>query len=156
MVIFRQRYAKRQGLAPTDWAIAIAVLLGIVTLGWQFRGLLDERVAVAGTVHFRGRPLPKGIIRFLPQESGLEPGGAVIVQGRYLITKSSGLVPGLYAIMITAPTLSGGGNDGTPQSARTTEMIPFDYNQRTMLFRSVQRGRSNVLDFELSPPSVAN
>lgn len=156
MVIFRQRYATRQGLAPSDWAIAIAVLLGIVTLGWQFRGLLDERVAVAGTVHFRGRPLAQGIIRFLPQESGLEPGGAIIVQGRYRITKSSGLVPGLYAIMITAPTLSGAGNDGTNQSARMAEMIPFDYNHRTMLFRSVQRGRSNVLDFELSPPSVAN
>jgi hypothetical protein len=156
MVIFRQRYAKRQGLAPSNGAIAIAVLLGIVTFGWHFRGVLDERVAVAGTVRFRGSPLPKGIIRFLPQEAGLEPGGAIIVQGRYLITKSSGLVPGLYAIKITAPTLSGDGNGGTAQTTRLTELMPFDYNQRTMLFRSVQRGRNNVLDFELSPPSAAN
>lgn len=153
MVIFRQRYARLRELASSNGAIAIAALLGIVFLGWQFRGLLDERVAVAGTVHFRGRPVSKGIVRFIPQEPGLEPGGANIVEGRYRITKSSGLVPGLYAIMITAPTLSGTGNDSPPQSARMTEMIPFDYNQRTILFRSVQRGRSNVLDFELSPLS---
>jgi hypothetical protein len=151
-----QRSADGKPLSPIRRAVAIAVCLGIVAVGWQSLGLLHDRVAVTGTVHFRGKPLAKGIIRFIPLESGLEPGGAVIVEGRYLIPGSNGLAPGLYAIRITAPRLSSAGNDGTAESARTTELIPFDYNQRTSLFRSVQRGRSNVLDFDLSPKFSAN
>lgn len=143
-------------LSPIRWMMVIAVCLGIVAVGWQSCGLLHDRVAVTGTVQFRGQPLAKGIIRFLPLESGLETGGAVIVEGRYLIPMSNGLVPGLYAIKITAPRLSSAGNDGRAESAKMTELIPFDYNQRTTLLRSVQRGRSNVMDFDLSPGFSAN
>ena len=151
-----RRTADGKPLSPIRWAITIAVCLGIVAVGWQSRGLLHDRVAVSGTVYFRGQPLARGIIRFIPLESGQETGGAVIVEGRYLIPGSRGLLPGLYAIRVTAPRRSSAGNHDTSEIARMAELIPFDYNQRTTLFCSVQRGRSNVLDFDLSSGFSAN
>lgn len=145
--------ATKQRLAQKSLLIALAVALAILIIGSRFRGLANNRVSVAGRISFRGEPLAKGIIRFLPQESGLEPGGAIISGGEYQISSESGLMPGLYAITVTAPTPPPAlGSESQGQLMQITELIPSDYNRQTTLFRSVQRGRSNDLNFDLSPP----
>lgn len=150
-----QQIGGRPGLPPRAWAVAVIGCLVVFSVCWQVRRPYDDRVAVVGTVRFRGKPLAKGIIRYLPQEPGLAPAGAVISHGRYRIRSDNGLMPGLYAIMITAAGPSSAGNVDSPESWRMTEMIPSDYNRRTNLFRSVQRGRNNVIDFDLSAPPTA-
>ena len=60
------------------------------------------REAVSGTVTFKGEPLKAGTIQFLPSSpSEVTAGGAVIVDGKYAIGRSEGLVPGKYQVLIS-------------------------------------------------------
>lgn len=142
--------------ARSSTVIALSIFSGILGLWWWLDDSSTGRVAVTGTVRFRGEPLARGIIRFLPQERGLQPGGSIISCGRYLITSGNGLMPGLYSIAITAPKPVAPVNEVTLQPRKLIELIPSDYNRRTTLFRSLQRGPRNVLDFDLSPSSPAH
>lgn len=131
--------------------ISAAIGVGLVAFGWPFYDPFNERIAIEGTVGFRGELLAKGIIRFLPQEPGLEPGGAIIRKGRYAIAASKGLTPGIYSIVITSPRPSVRRSEDAEAPEKVIELIPSDYNRQTTLFCSVQRGQK-IYDFDLSPP----
>ncbi len=69
-----------------------------------------RRFRVSGSVTFKGQPVPKGHIRFVPDTSRQNRGpggGAQIADGRYKTMPGKGVVGGPYMITIS-------GTDGIP------------------------------------------
>ncbi len=64
-----------------------------------------QRQAVSGTVTFKGQPLDKGTITFLPadSQSKAQPGGATVANGQFSLPAAQGLAPGKYRVQISSP-----------------------------------------------------
>jgi len=60
----------------------------------------DPRLAVSGTVNFKGAPLDQGRIEFYPPEGKGNMSGAVIQNGRFDIPQKTGLAPATYDVRI--------------------------------------------------------
>ena len=87
-------------------AFALLIILAIAGCGGDKLG----RHSVSGKITFKGQPVPKGMVRFMPDSSkGTKGpgGGAVIENGKFLAPPSKGVVPGAYLIEID-------GTDGVP------------------------------------------
>jgi hypothetical protein len=111
------------------------------------------RQEVSGSVQFEGKPLKSGMIQFQPDSAdATTAGGASVVDGRYLVARSEGLVPGKYKVMITSTSPS-------PEPARSAmpgdpfpparEPIPSKYNSNTGLSAEVKKDGPNTFDFDL-------
>jgi hypothetical protein len=130
-------------------AVAAAMLLGC-------GGVEDElpREAIFGTVKFNGEPLKEGRIQF----QGTAPGGAGIADGDYSISKSEGLVPGKYQVLIfgasaqaePTPAKSGMPGDTPPPKKGAKEPIAEKYNTKSKLTAEVKKDGPNKFDFEVS------
>jgi hypothetical protein len=120
-------------------------------------GTADQlpREAISGTVTFKGEPLKAGTIQFLPTSPReVTAGGAVIVDGKYTIGKSEGLVPGRYQVLISgaqaAPAAARSELPGaSPPVPPAKEPIPAKYNSKSELTADVKNGGRNTLAFEL-------
>jgi len=108
-------------------------------------------------VSVEGKPLPKGLITFLPADPETPTqGGGVIADGKYSIPKDQGLVPGKYKIVISSPS------DEPEKVVDTTnnmpgmppvvakEAIPSQYNKDSLLTAEVKAGAKNVYEFNLT------
>jgi len=113
------------------------------------------REAVSGTVTFKGEPLKAGSIQFLPTSPReVTAGGAIIVDGKYSIGKSEGLVPGKYQVLISgaqaAPASAKSELPGaSPPLPPAKEPIPAKYNSKSELSADVKNGGRNTLAFDL-------
>lgn len=134
------------GRAVPSWAC-----LGILVLG--IAGCADElgdRQEISGVVTLQGQPLDGGSIEFTPLDSP-QPGGvetrsgAPIVQGKYVVPRAQGLVPGNYRVRITAgtptPDLQPGELPG-PTGAPSKERVPAKYNTQSQLEATITSGPS--------------
>jgi hypothetical protein len=137
---------------------------------WQVRGLIlgvcscclvisvgcsksDGRLAVSGTVNYKGAPLDQGTIQFIPTEANGTHGGSAITSGKYSIPAEQGLKAGKYRIVIssgeagTAETPAMPGESGPPAKER----IPPEYNrdsEKKPVIREVAAG-STQIDFDI-------
>lgn len=78
------------------------------------------RHAVSGTITFRGQPVPKGFVKFIPDTSKGNKGpggGAPIENGKLHAPANKGVVGGPYLIEID-------GSDGIPAKGDEGEMMP--------------------------------
>ena len=76
--------------------LVVTVLLGLVGCGDT-----SNRLPLAGTVKWQGRPLTKGSILFVPTADHRGPKvGAPIVEGKYQIEKARGATPGTYRVEV--------------------------------------------------------
>jgi hypothetical protein len=113
------------------------------------------REAISGTVTFKGEPLKAGTIQFLPSSAReVTAGGAVIVDGKYSIRQTEGLVPGRYQVLISgaqaAPAAARSGLPGdAPPAPPAKEPIPAKYNSKSELSAQVKNGGPNTLPFDL-------
>jgi hypothetical protein len=103
------------------------------------------RVAVSGTVKFKGEPLKSGIIAFEPLEKQDTSSGASIENGSYRIPREKGLKPGKYRLRVSAgdgvtPGLPAGTGAKEEQEAAgpgrgtniiSKEMIPPSWNTQS-------------------------
>jgi hypothetical protein len=122
-------------------------------------GAEDElpREAVSGTVKISGEPMKDGRIQFQPTaQGGATAGTAPIVDGKYSIARSEGLVPGKYQVLIfsdpsqTAPAAAQTGMPGdSPPAPPAKESIPAKYNAKSKLDAQVTKEGPNTFDFEL-------
>ena len=106
---------------------------------------------VSGTVTFDGKPLASGAIQFIPDDlSKGRSEGAVIKDGSYKIPADHGLEPGSYSVSITSskPAAQAVDMPGKPQFDE--ELIPLRYNQKSELKRTVEKGKAQKFDFNLS------
>jgi hypothetical protein len=120
-------------------------------------GPADElpRQAVGGSVTFNGKPLKEGSIQFQPASTReATAAGGPIVDGKYSIAKSEGLVPGKYQVIIsgikaeavaTKAELPG---ESKPAPV-AKDPIPAEYNARSKLTAEIKKDAANAFDFDL-------
>jgi hypothetical protein len=93
------------------------------------------------------------MIQFQPADQGAATAGAAgVSDGSYSISKSEGLVPGKYKVLVSsvpppaqlAPGASPGDPVGPPK-----EVIPPIYNTNTTLTATVTKEGPNTFDFPL-------
>jgi hypothetical protein len=115
------------------------------------------RQAVGGNVRFKGEPLKDGSIQFQPTSPGeATAAGGLIVDGKYSIPKSEGLVPGKYQVIISgikaeaaaARTEMPGESKPAPVAK---DPIPVEYNARSTLTAEIKKDAANQFDFDLQP-----
>lgn len=129
------------------------VCLTIVAVAGCGGGDPLARQAVSGTVTFKGQPLDKGTITFLPADpQGKGMGGATITNGQFSLPAAQGLPPGRYRVQISSPT---GGAEVTPgeapgeSSKLAEERIPASWNTESKHEITVEKGGANKFDFHI-------
>jgi hypothetical protein len=113
-----------------------------------------ERVVVAGTVAYNGKPVDEGIIRFMPVSTSLVPAiGARIADGKYRVDGHGGAPVGTHKIQIEAYRLLSGA--GAPQvGARGVphdQYLPKRYNAQSQLQITIEPGSREITkNFDLT------
>jgi hypothetical protein len=143
--------------APIRSAVAVAFLISCASGCGGSDNL--PREAVSGSVSVDGTPVKMGVITFLPDSPDVPTqGGGTITEGKYSIPQSQGLVPGKYRIVITSPedkpevVRDKGFNNDMPGMAPipAKQLIPPQYNDKSILTAEVRPGAANVFEFNLT------
>ena len=112
----------------------------------------DPRLAVSGTVTFKGQPLDQGRIEFHPPKNNGTMSGAVIQNGRYEIPRDKGLAPANCEVRIYSYDEKGGTAGAIPGEAGLgfKERIAKKYNApgASTLKAEVKRGQT-TFDFSV-------
>jgi hypothetical protein len=134
---------------PRAFFLAVGSALVLFTAGCSEK---NPRVAVAGTVTYQKNNLPQGTITFIPKD--LTTGtmeSAPITDGKYTFAPGKGLLPGSYQVAISA--IEGKARPlaneapGAPRGGK--ELLPEQYNTRSVLTAEVTGPESKELDFAL-------
>ena len=110
----------------------------------------DSRLAISGTVKFKGQLLDQGRIEFHPPENKGTMSGAVIQNGRYSIPRDKGLAPATYEVRIYSYDEKGAKAEGAPGEPGLgfKERIAKKYNAESTLKADVKRGNT-TFDFSV-------
>jgi hypothetical protein len=117
------------------------------------------REAVSGSVSIDGKPVKIGVITFLPDSPAVPTqGGGTITEGKYAIPQAEGLVPGKYRIVITSPEdkpevfPDKDFNNNAPgmKPVRRKQIVPSQYNSKSVLTAEVRAGSPNAFEFNLT------
>jgi hypothetical protein len=116
---------------------------------------LLPRLAVSGSVSLDGKPMPEGRIVFEPTADIKGPTAiavADIKDGKYVIDRAQGPVPGKHKVAITSRPSHTIGVDDMPGTApkREAEKIPSRYNTKTTLTKDISADSPNQFDFEVT------
>jgi hypothetical protein len=133
--------------------IALLLCFFVFTLSLAGCGSSNPRIAIRGTVTYKGEPLDQGVIAFSPKDASKGTvEGAVITNGKYAIAAANGLFPGEYIVSIRAPEAPA--NKPPPNEApgaprRTEERLPERYNKASTLRIEVTVTGKREFDFPL-------
>ena len=136
---------------------AISVFLVISVLGCSGGDGL-ERVVVSGAVSYAGKPLEKGVIRFVPR-AGTETAvcGAAIIDGAYILDTKGGVPVGSYKVEIRlASTLDKDAaqtdeDNDSPRAPIGQQELPAKYNTNSQLEITIAPDSGKIVkDFHLT------
>jgi hypothetical protein len=107
-----------------------------------------ERVVVAGTVTYRGEPIKRGVIRFVPSRGTIAPVSVgPILDGKYACTYHGGVPVGTHKIEVTAlrhkrQQSAAPASDlvGRDEGGEMEQFIPEKYNTQTTLEITIPSG----------------
>ncbi len=137
-------------LRRRGWFV-VAVALSLVGCGDK-----SNRLPLAGTVKWQGRPLAKGSILFVPMADHRGPKvGAPIVNGEYQIERDRGAAPGTYRVEVRADTGEyphAPTDRPRPKAPAPQVVIPAEYNRQSKLTAAVSRDQTRF-DFNLPLPT---
>lgn len=110
------------------------------------------RLAVKGSVSFKGLPLPHGNIQFFPLEEGKgESAGAMISKGSFEIPASNGMLSGKYKVVISCAEemKNPPKNLARGSSPPTEEKLPPEFSsfEKTKATAEVTSTGKNIFDF---------
>jgi len=110
------------------------------------------RLAVKGSVSFKGLPLPHGNIQFFPLEEGKgESAGAMISKGEFVIPADKGMLPGKYKVVISCAEemKNPPKNLARGSSPPTEEKLPPEFSSfdKTKATAEVNSAGKNIFDF---------
>jgi hypothetical protein len=119
--------------------MTVLTALAILTLA-SCEGDVGGRLAISGTVEYKGEPVQQGTIEFIPHPGGKTQSGATITNGRFTIPKEKGLEPGVYTVKISSmeglePPAEPGGLPGKDPK----ELLPAKYNTKSTLTKEVSK-----------------
>lgn len=146
--------------APIGRRIAAPIAVAVALCGCGGRGARElPRAAVTGTVTLDGKPLGKGVIRFVPLEGTPGPKtSAMISQGQFSAEQAHGPVVGKHRIEIESTDDGGYALDDEEafQKLRASGTrrigavrVPAVYNSRSTLTETVAPEGPNEFTFEL-------
>ena len=120
-------------------AMTVLTALLILTLA-SCDGDVGGRLAISGTVEYKGEPVQQGSIEFIPHPGGKTQSGSTITNGRFSIPKDKGLEPGVYTVKISSmeglePPAEPGGLPGKDPK----ELLPAKYNTKSTLTKEVTK-----------------
>jgi hypothetical protein len=134
-------------------AHAICVIAVLSAAGCGARDGVD-RVLVSGNVTFKGAPLAKGQIRFIPSENTI---GAITVEpindGFYTSKDVGGVPVGVHRVEIRGydPEVYAKAPKG-PGSPPIPQLLPKKYNHQSELTANLEPSKSEeTLNFDLLP-----
>ena len=127
---------------------ASSALIMCLVCGCGGGGDAGGRLAVSGTVHYKGEPVQTGSIEFVPHPGVKTQSGSPITNGRFSIPKDKGLEPGAYTVKISAMEAVAGGEPGGLPGPDPKELIPAKYNTKSTLTKEIKTGETN-LEFKL-------
>jgi len=110
------------------------------------------REALTGSVTFQGRPLDAGVIEFLPSDPNQGVSARALIQdGRFVISRSQGVPPGTYRVLISSPepnpTEGPAGPPGMKMPPPGRDRIPARYNRESRETVVVRSDAANQFDF---------
>ena len=110
----------------------------------------DLRLAVSGTVKFKGQLLDQGRIEFHPPDGKGTLSGDVIRNGKYAIPREKGLLPATYEVRIFSYDEKGPKVEAIPGEAGLgfKERISKKYNTQSILKAEVKPGNT-TFDFSV-------
>lgn len=135
-------------LRPVIFCCLLATMIGCGAASSD----APPRRIVEGSVTYDGKPLPSGMIRFVPIPAG-PVASAPIVDGKYEITNKEGVPLGEAKVEIEG----GGGADSLTQDQIEAGMksasivLPAKYNRQSTLTETISEGSGpQVIDFALT------
>jgi hypothetical protein len=159
----------QQRFKPEFLGGGAVLCLGLfLTLGCGDDTGLPQRYPVYGTVTYKGEPVAKGQITFLPKKPDGRAANGFIQDGRYTLTTATdgdGALPGEYGVQITAKEADqskiaetirkeGGGArqiDVGRAAAKAKNLVPPKYQlPETSKLEAVVKEQSNKFDFDLT------
>jgi len=80
----------------------VLVLSTVLGIGWLVRDYVGDKEVptqgLSGTIRFGGRPMPRGIVRFVSMDSLQCAAGSYVKNGRYEVPAELGLAPARYHV----------------------------------------------------------
>ncbi len=119
----------------------------------------DGRLAVSGTVKFKGQPIKDGAtVQFSPLDKDGSEGLVMTVAGAFSVPKQNGLKPGKYLVRVSAgdgktavnpvdPEAPPGPGGGT--NIISKELVPADWNRNSKQQVTVTKDGPNKFDFDI-------
>lgn len=130
-----------------------AALLAASALFLSVGGNDPSLISVTGKVTVNGRPLEKGMIKFLGTGHSTAAVGEVIHKGNYVIESSEALVPGAYQVWISGlgpETLSiPRGQAELTGRPEPQEPLPASFNSASILRVEIPRNGAHTFSFDL-------
>ena len=118
-------------------------------------GIRVVTAPVSGKVTWKGEPLEKGVIKFIPDKDDQGralPGQmmeAHIVNGQYRIEASPGVAVGRNRVLISATRVIGKEIMDGEEIEKHEQYLPVKYNEASTLSALIQKGE-NTHDFDLT------
>jgi len=144
-------------LTAVTFSLFACALMAMISVGCGRSGI--ERAVVSGKVTYRGQPIQRGQIRFVPTKGNQGPvSGADIVDGEYLVEAKGGVPVGSHAVRIEAYRQETRyPREAPPPGMRmdslevNTQYLPDRFNTRTQLEIQIDAGGGRLTkDFELN------
>ncbi|MEA1949826.1 MAG: hypothetical protein U9N87_00460 [Planctomycetota bacterium] len=115
-----------------------------------------EYVVVSGNVSWRGKPIPRGTISFIPTGQTKGPASAAeIANGHYEVTSRGGVPVGDHRVEILATqggrsTAEENTSPADTGASQPVQYLPPKYNRRSELQATIGSGEKKItLDFRL-------
>jgi hypothetical protein len=134
---------------PTRFFRAVALLCAAALTGCAAS---NDRIAIHGTVTYKGGPVQAGTVTFSPKEQTkgtME--AATITDGKYALPSGKGLFPGTYLVSVSSPDTKGApAGDAPPGASRhARELIPERHNKKSTRTIEVSAGGTREFNFDL-------
>ncbi|NBO93581.1 MAG: hypothetical protein EBV06_14910 [Planctomycetia bacterium] len=100
-----------------------------------------------GEVTYDGKPVPNGIISFIPEGTERATGGGAILAGRYRVYPEVGLAPGKYRVEIRWAKATGEKKKEVVYGHSSdifAEALPEKYNTQSVLTAELIAGKNDV------------
>jgi hypothetical protein len=127
-----------------------ALTVGVLTGCGGDRG--PERAVVSGTVSYNGKPVPEGMVRFMPGADSQAPiAGATITDGKYHVDMHGGVPVGSPRVSIEAYRWDKSQPSRFSDVGARIQYIPKHFNVDTQLTIEIEPGsRAITKNFDLS------
>ncbi len=118
-------------LANCSRPLALAATSGLlIALGCSNQDGLGARYTVRGTVSYKGAPVPRGTINFMPDGAEGRPASGMIQNGSYsltTLTPEDGAFPGKYKVLVASNDVDLSAAQEKSKAAGSAVALPQDY-----------------------------